>query len=70
MTAKTHGRVFEIPSYRYDAIFKPTEQLLEPMPAAAKPAAAKPVAAQPAAAKSGPPRPAKPAPAIPQPPAP
>jgi hypothetical protein len=30
LTAKTEGRAFEIASYRYDAIFKPVEQLLVP----------------------------------------
>jgi hypothetical protein len=30
LTAKTQGRAFEIASYRYDAIFKPVEQLLVP----------------------------------------
>jgi len=33
LTAKTAGRAFEIPAYRYDAIFKPLEQLLVPKPA-------------------------------------
>jgi hypothetical protein len=38
-TVKTAGRAFEIPSYRYDAIFRPLEQLLiprEPTPAEKK----------------------------------
>jgi hypothetical protein len=30
LTAKTAGRAFEMASYRYDAIFKPVEQLLVP----------------------------------------
>ena len=30
LTARTAGRAFEIPSYRYDAIFRPLEQLLVP----------------------------------------
>ena len=30
LTARTVGRAFEIPSYRYDAIFRPLEQLLVP----------------------------------------
>jgi hypothetical protein len=30
LSARTKGRAFEIASYRYDAIFKPLEQLLEP----------------------------------------
>jgi hypothetical protein len=42
LTAKTQGRAFEIASYRYDEIFKPLEQFLEPpppkTPAAPKPA--------------------------------
>jgi hypothetical protein len=33
LTAKAHGRAFEIDSYRYEAIFKPLEQLLVPKPA-------------------------------------
>ena len=32
LTAKAGGRAFEIASYRYDAIFKPLEQLLAPLP--------------------------------------
>ena len=32
LDAKAHGRAFEIASYRYDAIFKPLEQLLVPKP--------------------------------------
>jgi hypothetical protein len=28
LTARTQGRAFEVPSYRYDAIFKPLDQLL------------------------------------------
>jgi hypothetical protein len=35
LTARTAGRAFEIPSYRYDAIFRPLEQLLIPKPAPA-----------------------------------
>jgi hypothetical protein len=30
LTAKVQGRAFEVASYRYDAIFKPLEQLLQP----------------------------------------
>ncbi len=30
LAARTAGRAFEIPVYRYDAIFKPLEQLLVP----------------------------------------
>lgn len=40
LTAKTAGRAFEIPAYRFDAIFKPLEQLLVPKPAPAAKAAA------------------------------
>jgi hypothetical protein len=39
LTAKTQGRAVEIASYRYDAIFKPLEQLLVPKEQPAKPAA-------------------------------
>ena len=43
LTAKAQGRAFEIASYRYDGIFRPVDQLLEP--AAPKPApAGKPAA--------------------------
>jgi hypothetical protein len=38
LTVKAHGRAFEIDSYRYDAIFKPLEQLLVPKPAPPAPA--------------------------------
>jgi hypothetical protein len=41
LEAKTAGRAFEIASYRYDAIFRPVEQLLVPKP----PPPAKPPAA-------------------------
>lgn len=45
LTAKAHGRAFEIASYRYDQMFRPLEQLLVPKPAppSAKPSAAGPV---------------------------
>ena len=33
LSAKADGRAFEIASYRYDAIFKPLDRLLEPLPA-------------------------------------
>ncbi|HWX80796.1 MAG TPA: DUF4340 domain-containing protein [Steroidobacteraceae bacterium] len=36
LTARTAGRAFEIPAYRYEAIFKPLEQLLVPKSAPAK----------------------------------
>jgi hypothetical protein len=44
LAAKAAGRAFELSGYRYDAIFRPLEQLLvpKPAPAAAKPAVAKP----------------------------
>jgi hypothetical protein len=32
LTAKADGRAFEIAAYRYDAIFRPLEQLLVPLP--------------------------------------
>jgi Domain of unknown function (DUF4340) len=32
LSAKAHGRAFEIATYRYDAIFRPLEQLLVPKP--------------------------------------
>jgi hypothetical protein len=35
LTGKAQGRAFEVPSYRYDAIFKPLEQLLTPKEAPA-----------------------------------
>jgi hypothetical protein len=42
LAAKAQGRAFEVASYRYDAIFKPLEQLLTPKePPAAKDTAAK-----------------------------
>ena len=40
LTAKTAGRAFEIPAYRFDAIFKPLDELLVPKPAPAVKAAA------------------------------
>jgi len=36
LTAKTAGRAFEIPAYRFEAIFKPLEQLLLPKPTPVK----------------------------------
>jgi hypothetical protein len=36
LTAKTAGRAFEIPAYRFEAIFKPLEQLLVPKPTPVK----------------------------------
>jgi hypothetical protein len=49
LNAKTAGRAFEIASYRFDAIFRPLEQLLvpKPPPPAAKPGAAAKPASQP-----------------------
>jgi hypothetical protein len=60
LNAKAQNRAFEIASYRFDAIFRPLEQLL--VPKEAKPAAAP--AAGPPAGKS---RPKLPAPAAPTP---
>jgi hypothetical protein len=40
LTAKTAGRAFEIPAYRFEAIFKPLEQLLVPKPTPVKKTAA------------------------------
>jgi hypothetical protein len=34
VSAKTSGRAFEIATYRYDAVFRPLEQLLVPLPPA------------------------------------
>lgn len=57
ISAKTNGRAFEIASYRYDAVFRPLEQLLVPLPPAPekKPASA---AKMPAAHTTTPPKPA------------
>jgi Domain of unknown function (DUF4340) len=57
ITAKTNGRAFEIATYRYDAVFRPLEQLLVPLPPAPekKPA---PGAKLPAAHTTTPPKPA------------
>jgi hypothetical protein len=56
LSAKTGGRAFEIASYRYDAIFKPLEQLLAPLPPKPGPSKAaspeKPPPTQPAPAGS------------------
>jgi Domain of unknown function (DUF4340) len=56
LAAKAAGRAFELSGYRYDAIFRPLEQLLvpKPPPAAAKPPGAKPAGSKPAAAKPTP----------------
>jgi hypothetical protein len=56
LTAKAAGRAFELSSYRYDAIFRPLEQVLvpKPPPAAAKPAGANSAGSKPAAAKPTP----------------
>jgi uncharacterized protein DUF4340 len=56
LAAKAAGRAFELGGYRYDAIFRPLEQLLvpKPPPAAATPAAAKSAGSKPAAAKPTP----------------
>ena len=37
LNAKTAGRAFEMAGYRYDAIFRPLEQLLVPKPPPAPP---------------------------------
>jgi hypothetical protein len=61
LTARTQGRAFELAAYRYDAIFKPVEQLLEPKPAAgaAKPPAnGAPAARKPPTKASAPAHPA------------
>jgi hypothetical protein len=42
LTARAQGRAFEVPSYRYDAIFKPLEQFLVPKPPPAVKAARRP----------------------------
>ena len=47
LNAKTQNRAFEVANYRFDAIFRPLEQLLVPKET-------KPPAAAPAAGKSGP----------------
>jgi hypothetical protein len=56
LTAKLKGRAFEVASYRYDAIFKPVEQLLVPKepPAVKSVPAAKASAAAPAHASKKP----------------
>jgi len=64
LTAKTLGRAFEIASYRYDAIFKPVEQLLVPKePAAVKGAPAAKGAPAPKGSSAAPSPPKKQAPA-------
>lgn len=49
LTAKSQGRAFEVASYRYDAIFRPLEQLLvpkeSPAPKTPPPSQKKPIAA-------------------------
>lgn len=44
LNAKAQGRAFEIATYRYDAIFRPLEQLLVPKPPPKPSAGAKPAA--------------------------
>jgi hypothetical protein len=34
LSAKTHGVAYALDSFRYDAIFRPLEQLLQPRPSA------------------------------------
>ncbi len=73
LSAKANGRAFEIASYRYDAIFRPLEQLLVPKlpPPSAKPASPSTKPASPStkpaspAAKSSPSSAKKPATAPP-----
>jgi Domain of unknown function (DUF4340) len=58
--AKSAGRAYQLPSYRYDSIFRPLEQLLTPKePPPAKAGPAKPAASAPLKTKT----PAKPLPA-------
>lgn len=45
LAARTKGRAFEVAGYRYDAIFRPLEQLLQPKAEKPKPAV-KPSAAK------------------------
>jgi hypothetical protein len=53
LTAKATGRAYEISNFRYDAIFRPLEQLLEPKtPVAASPPGKLPGAKQPRARSS------------------
>jgi len=51
LTAKAQGRAFEVASYRYDAIFRPLEQLLVPKETRAPKAAAAAAASLPAPKK-------------------
>ncbi|MFO1466444.1 MAG: DUF4340 domain-containing protein [Steroidobacteraceae bacterium] len=48
LNTRSEGRAYELPGYRYDAVFRPLEQLLKPKPAkpapASKPSAKRPVA--------------------------
>jgi hypothetical protein len=66
LSAKAQGRAFEIASYRYDAVFKPVDQLLVPKepPPGKTPPAGKPPAAAPAS-PGQPAAPPAPAPAKP-----
>jgi len=63
LTAKTQGRAFEVASYRYDALFKPVEQLLVPKAPPAPSAASAAPSHAPAHASTPTPAPKKPAPA-------
>lgn len=47
LAPQIHGRAYEIAGYRYDAIFRPLEQLLSPKPVKPTAAASKPTAAKP-----------------------
>jgi hypothetical protein len=64
LTGKAQGRAFEIASYRYDAIFKPLEQMLVPKEGAATPPGAPGSHPTKRAAPQGP-TPAAPTPAAP-----
>ncbi|MGA9026340.1 MAG: DUF4340 domain-containing protein [Steroidobacteraceae bacterium] len=52
LDAKTQGRAFEIAAYRYDAIFRPLEQLLQPKPDKSKPKESNPPKATPLQSKA------------------
>ncbi|MEA3149438.1 MAG: hypothetical protein QOD56_377 [Gammaproteobacteria bacterium] len=71
LSAKSEGRAFEMPSYRYDALFKPLEQLLvpkeQPQPKGSAHTPGRPQASVPQATSGRPvaPRPAVPPPAAP-----
>jgi hypothetical protein len=66
LTAKSEGRAFEMPSYRYDALFKPLEQLLipkeqpQPKGSAHTPGRPQAISSRPVAPRSAAPPPAAP----------